>query len=438
MAELQISQISDIAAESNQAGWWHPVEAFSGSEYYVLCAVSDTAGYHKVVVVKRNPDGSLESGECKNSDGSTEKYIDDIGHNQPSIVVDGAGYVHVFTSMHNDLLRYFRSTRPGDVSELVNATWDFPDVEWPWTYPIVGRAPDGDIYAMLRGSNRYSTGETRRPSFLYKYDLATGVWSRFAHVAENEDRAVYPDDMHVNASGIHFIFEWSAFPAAAVRHVGEYAIIGLDGWLRNIAGTPFPMPSAQGQLAYRPLKPGEVPGSGSGYTIGIQTAKFAFARDETLGFITYRFRDAAYDQGDSFSKFNVKVATWNGTAWSEEEIAAVPPEFGNTSAALAATMNGTEKRVYFSVEYASSGDTVAVIVLATNAGSGWQYSVLGPANPTLLRLGSAPAANGGDVIYVSSPYAGKVSRYYVPADYEPDIIYTQFSDLITSLELSGG
>ncbi|MDZ2238140.1 hypothetical protein M2638_27170, partial [Klebsiella pneumoniae] len=107
-------------------------------------------------------------------------------------------------------------------------------------------------------------------------------------------------------------------------------------------------------------------------------------------------------------------------------------ERGNTSAALAATVQGGKRRVYFSVEYTSSGSTVAVIVLAENAGTGWVYSILGDSAPTLLRLGSAPGV-GGDVIYVSSPYSGKVSRYFVPSDYTPSTSYTNFNDLLAAL-----
>ncbi|MDZ2233762.1 hypothetical protein M2638_04345, partial [Klebsiella pneumoniae] len=107
-------------------------------------------------------------------------------------------------------------------------------------------------------------------------------------------------------------------------------------------------------------------------------------------------------------------------------------ERGNTSAALAATVQGGKRRVYFSVEYTSSGNTVAVIVLAENAGSGWVYSVLGNSAPTLLRLGAAPG-NGGDVLYVSAPFEAKVYRYFVPEDYSPAQQFTSFDVLLSTL-----
>lgn len=165
--------------------------------------------------------------------------------------------------------------------------------------------------------------------------------------------------------------------------------------------------------------------------MGIQSAKFAFD-GEWLSHITYRFRTVDDPSGTWFSKFGVYVATWAGSAWSEQQIANVPPERGNTSAALAATVQGSKRRGYFSVEYTSSGNTVSVIVLTENAGSGWVYSVLGNSAATLLRLGSAPGY-GGDVLYVSAPFEAKVYRYFVPEDYSPAQQFTNFDVLLSIL-----
>ncbi|MDG1643683.1 hypothetical protein DA718_12825 [Klebsiella huaxiensis] len=431
MANLTISLISDSASESNQAGWWHPLDSFQGLEYYGLCKEFGTSGEHQVEIVKRDADGTLTSGLCKNIDGSVAVYNNDVGHNNPSVIVDGAGYIHVFTSMHVNLLRYFRSAAPGDVSEMVDATLDFPDVDWVWTYPIVGRGPDGAVYCMMRVANRSTVGETKRSGILYRYDVIQGRWSRYAHVAETDNRSVYPDDMSVLGDGVHLIFEWAPYPSAAVRHVGEYGVIGADGLMRSINNSLLSMPVTQGQLAYKPMQPGENPVSGTGLAMGIQSAKFAFD-GEGLSHITYRFRTVDDPSGTWFSKFGVYVATWTGSAWSEQQIAYVPPEKGNTSAALAATVQGGKRRVYFSVEYTSSGNAVAIIVLAENAGSGWVYSILGNSAPTLLRLGTAPG-NGGDVLYVSAPYDARVYRYFVPENYTPAQQFTSFEVLLSTL-----
>ncbi|MDG1643470.1 BNR-4 repeat-containing protein [Klebsiella huaxiensis] len=431
MADLSISVISDQASESNQAGWWHPLDSFQGLEYYGLCKEGGTSGKHQVEIVRRDADGTLTRGLCKNTDGTTAEYDNDVGHNQPSVVVDGAGYIHVFTSMHVNLLRYFRSARPGDVSQMVDATLDFPDVDWVWTYPIVSRGPDGAVYCMMRVANRSTIGETKRSGILYRYDIGSQLWSRYAHAAETENRSVYPDDMSAQADGLHLIFEWAPYPSAAVRHVGEYGVIGTDGLMRTIDGVQLNMPITQGQAAYKSLQPDENPVSGTGLAAGIQSAKFAM-NGGSLSHITYRFRTEDDPEGTWFSKFRVFVATWSGSAWVEDELAYVPPEIGDTSAALAATVQGGKRRVYFSVEYFSSGNAVAVIVLAENAGSGWVYSILGNSAPTLLRLGIAPG-NGGDVLYVSAPYEARVYRYFVPENYMPAQTFSSFEALLETL-----
>lgn len=431
MADLAISQISNSASQSNQAGWWHPLDVFQNAEYYGLCKEYGVAGKHQVELVKRASDGTLTRGLCKDRSGAIAVFDNDVGHNNPSVIVDGDGYIHVFTSMHVNLLRYFKSSAPNDVTNMVDATFGYPDVDWTYTYPTVARGPDGDVYVMMRRSNRTTIDDTKRPGVIYRYRLATKAWERYAPVAEGDNRSIYPDDMMAFSDGLHVLFQWAPYPSSAVRHVGEYGVIGTDGIIRSKAGTQYPMPISQGQLAYKPLAPGENAGSGTGLTIGIQSAKFAF-NGSALSHIVYRFRAVDDPTGTYFSKFGVYVATWNGSSWVEELIAYVPPEIGNTSAALAATVQGTKKRVYFSIEYLSGGNTVAVIALAENSGSGWVFSVLGPSAPTLLRLGSAALASG-DVMYVSSPYESLVNRYFVPSDYTPAQSYTDFNDLLASL-----
>ncbi|MCP6104359.1 hypothetical protein ACYA9W_28190, partial [Klebsiella pneumoniae] len=46
--------------------------------------------------------------------------------------------------------------------------------------------------------------------------------------------------------------------------------------------------------------------------------------------------------------------------------------------------------------------------------------------------GAAPG-NGGDVLYVSSPFEAKVYRYFVPEDYSPDQQFTSFDVLLSTL-----
>lgn len=435
MANLNISIISDQASESNQAGWWHPLDSFQGVEYYGLCKEFGTTGRHQVEIVRRDADGTLTRGLCKNTDGTIAEFSNDVGHNQPSIAVDGEGYIHVFTSMHASLLNYFRSELPGDVTTMVDATWNFPDVEWAWSYPIIGRAPDGDVYAMLRSHNRIMAGETKRSAFAYKYSLSSHQWERFAHIAEQENRSVYSQDIAITSAGVHFLFEWAKYGASAVRHGGAYGIIAPDGFMYDIAGVRAEMPVTQGEIAYKAIASDENSNTVSGEVKGIQCARFAF-NGSVLSHIAYRYRDEDNIGGTAFGKFAVKLATWSGSEWVEEEIAYVPPDTGDTSATIATSLIDGKKRVWFSVEYTSGGSVVAIIVMAENDGTGWVYSVLGDSEPTLMRL-SAVTVTDGNVLYVSAPFAGDgmgtVSRYFVPSDYSPVQGFSNFADLLAAL-----
>ncbi|UNA33921.1 BNR repeat-containing protein [Klebsiella pneumoniae subsp. pneumoniae] len=101
------------------------LDSFQGVECYGLCKEYGTAGYHQVEIVRRDADGTLTRGMCKNVDGTVAEFNNDVGHNQPSVVVDGAGYIHVFTSMHVNLLRYFRSARLATCRKWWMRPWTF-------------------------------------------------------------------------------------------------------------------------------------------------------------------------------------------------------------------------------------------------------------------------------------------------------------------------
>src|SRR5690606_27396920 len=99
---------------------------------------------------KRQSDGSLVTDCLRLSSGACAEYIDDGGHNQPTIAVDGNGVIHAFVSMHNDSWNYFRSTTAGDVTTMVEQSAEVPDGELGFTYPVAATAPNGDVYLMAR------------------------------------------------------------------------------------------------------------------------------------------------------------------------------------------------------------------------------------------------------------------------------------------------
>ncbi|STU62236.1 Uncharacterised protein [Klebsiella pneumoniae] len=65
---------------------------------------------------------------------------------------------------------------------------------------------------LMRVASRSPTGENKRGGILYRFDVGTLRWTRYAHVAETANRAIYPDDIAINEDGVHLLFQWSAYP----------------------------------------------------------------------------------------------------------------------------------------------------------------------------------------------------------------------------------
>jgi hypothetical protein len=103
--------------------------------------VGSSNNNHKVKVAKRDSNGNYIEGFLLNADGSVWQHGDDNGHDQPTIAVDGDGYIHVFADHHNDGWRYFRSTNPDSVSEIKRTT-DIVNSSGTYTYPVATTAPN--------------------------------------------------------------------------------------------------------------------------------------------------------------------------------------------------------------------------------------------------------------------------------------------------------
>lgn len=104
-------------------------------------------------------------------------------HQSIAFAVDAAGNLHVCACMHNSDMRYWRTTRPGDLSSLTFRTalpgsagkykylvaWGNEAVV---TYPEFFTAQDGTLYLMFR-NGQSGAGNT----YLYRYNTSTTAWS---------------------------------------------------------------------------------------------------------------------------------------------------------------------------------------------------------------------------------------------------------------------
>jgi hypothetical protein len=94
-------------------------------------------------------------------------------HGNPSLIVDDAGYIHVWYGGHGNRTSehvYARSARPGDISE-----WIHPDFDTKLTYPMPTVLSDGTVAVMYRRGNHSMPGSD---PWLYRFSKDNGkTWS---------------------------------------------------------------------------------------------------------------------------------------------------------------------------------------------------------------------------------------------------------------------
>lgn len=88
--------ITTAADPNNAAAWWDPLDEAGGYDWlaYLRNPTSGSTANNNVMVVRRAiSDGSIIRDCLKTSSGDCALFLDDAGHNAPSVAVDGDGYV---------------------------------------------------------------------------------------------------------------------------------------------------------------------------------------------------------------------------------------------------------------------------------------------------------------------------------------------------------
>ncbi|NUW44072.1 BNR-4 repeat-containing protein [Nonomuraea rhodomycinica] len=433
IAEPSVEQVPVTVDSSNQSGWWRPLDSFGGTDYFAYNAPASTAGRHEVHIASRAEDGTWRDGCLPDASGACVTYVDDVGHNQPSIVLDGEGVIHAFVSMHGDGWRYYRATRPGDVTSLTEASSTLPDAGLGFTYPVTARGKDGSAYVMVRA---HRDAAAVRDGRLYRFDTAAHAWSRVAVIASGTNYSFYPDDLQVDAAGrVHVLWEWGPWPATTHRHLGSYAVFDpADGSWRDVTGAALTVPLAPGAgnaVVYQPYEDGETITSTSR---AVQSAKLAVYGDQLAG-IAYRYLTAR--SGSTFTGFDVRYASWDGAAWKRETVLARADHAVDNSATIGVTRAGAVTRIYFVAEAGGCGGVRSQVVRAERSGTGpWAFSALGDVRQGLQRLRAQRSVNGTDLLYVTAPVIGALWRATVPRDGEPGA-GGPFSEIADRLLASG-
>jgi BNR repeat-containing family member len=378
---------------TNQAGWWTPLAESGGATYYAYDAPGSQQATHVVYVARRVSSGATTR-SCLASGGRCIQFPDDIGHHQPSIAVDGAGFVHVFTAMHSSRWqqRYFRSTAPNSVAGFQDRSATMPDPTWTHTYPVLARAPDGDLYLAIRSrSTASAAGVGGR---LYQFDLGTGTWARVATFAYQGGLWVYPDDLYVDPAGrVHILYTWVDKRDARFTRVGAY-IVFRQGSRRfsNAAGEDLgPTPNLASDAAYQPWPAGYDPAHPLNGT-GVEVAKFSLDPATLRPEIAYR-----YKRWDG-ELMHVRHAAWDGSQWRR---AVVYRGSYDTFPAVDVTGIGAALRIYY-VKRNTTGGPAAFVAEPSPAG-GYAEWALTRTRPRIQRLSVISRPDGTDVLYLSAP-----------------------------------
>ncbi|CEF86442.1 hypothetical protein FGSG_04781 [Fusarium graminearum PH-1] len=395
-----LNTISTAVDVNSQAGWWNPLDEYGGYDWlaYLRNPPGGSTANNNVMVARRSiADGTITRDCVKTSDGQCAVFADDLGHNTPSISVDGDGYVHVFTSMHNEPWKYFRSTTPYS-STLVDASSEMPDQTIKVTYPVIKRDADGNLWLIVRG--QAANDNNAKGGYFYKYSTSDGSWSRVTIWAYNKGYSVYPDDIAFSSDGdVHLQWEWSKYPASAVRHQGSYVRYNPStNSFTSASGATVSLPITQNSadIVYQPLTSGETYSGDINASPGpaFQSAKMAlYEKSDGSVHIQHAYRFKTSTAGS----WQIRRATATyGTQdpWTRE----ILYQDSETSAALSITHDGASARIYYCRSSASA------FVLENVGGAGWTNTALEPVvGKKVQRLQALMRSDGTDVLYLGSP-----------------------------------
>jgi beta-glucanase (GH16 family) len=207
-------------------------------EQYV--AYYDSAAY--VVLAKRR----LPAGPWQVQRTQYQGNVKDA-HNVISLMVDGAGYVHLSFDHHNNPLRYCRGKAPGSL-EMGDLQPMTGTEEKKVSYPEFHRFPTGDLLFMYRDG-----GSGNGNLVLNRYSPKTQQWTRLHNVlidGEGKRNAYW--QACIDAKGtIHVSWVWRESPNVASNHDMAY-VCSKDGgrtWQKSTSET-YRLPITESTAEY--------------------------------------------------------------------------------------------------------------------------------------------------------------------------------------------
>lgn len=168
-------------------------------------------------------------------------------HNAISIMVDGAGYLHLAWDHHNDSLRYARGVAPGSL-DMGSKQPMLGSDESAVTYPEFYRLPNGNLLFLYRNG---ASGQGNL--VMNRYDVGTGAWSRLhSNLISGEGRrSAYWQAFLDHRGTLHLSWVWRESPDVASNHDMAYAR-SRDGGVtwETARGAPYALPVTAASADY--------------------------------------------------------------------------------------------------------------------------------------------------------------------------------------------
>ncbi|GAA4950427.1 hypothetical protein GCM10023314_24670 [Algibacter agarivorans] len=164
-------------------------------------------------------------------------------HNYVKLGIDEMGFIHISGNQHVHPLAYFRSTKPYDVTSMVEVNKMVGEDENSVTYPNFFHDKKGNLLFSYR-SGTCGNGNILINRFLAKEQK----WERyleqplFEGIEANDDRAAYHNWVKDSHGDFHFAWIWRWTPMVETSHHICYAKTSdLKNWV-NAAGETLQLP----------------------------------------------------------------------------------------------------------------------------------------------------------------------------------------------------
>jgi hypothetical protein len=163
-------------------------------------------------------------------------------HNYLTLATDKEGFIHLSGNMHVNGLTYFKSTKPGDITSLVQVMEMVGTEENRCTYPRFIKTKDGELIF------RYRDGGSGNGKDIYNiYSCENKQWSRLVDVPLTDGQGLmnaYSSRPQARDDGwYHMYWVWRDTPDCSTNHDLSYMKSpDMKNWF-NVFGQPVSLPA---------------------------------------------------------------------------------------------------------------------------------------------------------------------------------------------------